>query len=237
VLVPPRHRGPELLDDQRLVAASRDEVAESFREIRRLNRISGASWLVIRQTRALLPPSRGSVLDVGTGTADTPLAMLRWAARHGIHLSVTGLDVSPTMLEEARRLVGDAPVSLVQGDARRLPFVAEEFDVAVSLGVLHHFDEEDAVQVLREMWRVSRFGIVVTDLERSYLHYWLARLSLRFLTHNRFTRQDGALSVLRAYTPDELRRLAERAGIPALSVRRHLPVLQVLLARKVAHGP
>jgi SAM-dependent methyltransferase len=285
--VPPRHVGPELLDDPATVAAAPDEVAASFAEIRRLNRIAGGTSAVLRALRPLLPVTEASldispagtqsrtsethvqevspadaplptpgahvlgtgaadtpipatetrILDVGTGTADTPLALLHWAARHDRRAAVTGLDVSPTLLAEARRLVGTAPVTLVQGDARALPFPDAACDVAICLGVLHHFDEPEAVVVLREMWRVSRVGIVVVDLRRGYGMYALAWLALHLLSRNRFTRHDGLLSVLRAYTPPELTRLAHTAALPAPRVQRTLPGLQVLTARHIPIRP
>jgi ubiquinone/menaquinone biosynthesis C-methylase UbiE len=228
--VPPRHRGRELLDDPAVVAASPREVAASFAEIRRLNRLAGGTRAVRRALQPLLPAGEARVLDVGTGTADTPLALLAWAARVGRPLHLTGLDISPTLLTEARRLVGNAPVTLVEGDARSLPWPDGAFDVAVSLGVLHHFSEAEASGVLREMARVSRRGIVVVDLRRSYPMYWLARIALRLLTRNRFTRNDGVLSVLRAYTPEELAMLARDAGLQAVSVRTVLPGLVTLTA-------
>jgi hypothetical protein len=61
-----------------------------------------------------------------------------------------------------------------------------------------------AAGLLCEMARVARIGVIVTDLRRSHAAYWGARLLALGIT-NRLTRHDGPLSVLRAYTPAEVR--------------------------------
>jgi ubiquinone/menaquinone biosynthesis C-methylase UbiE len=188
--------------------------------------------MVQRHIAPLLPAVSATVLDVGTGAADTPLALLEWANRSHRHLDVTGLDVSPQILEVAREVVGRHPVTLVPGDARALPFPDTSFDVVISLGVLHHFDGADACRVLREMWRVARIGIVVADLERSYPAYLLAQVVLRTIVRNPLTRHDGLISVKRSYTAAELRALAGSAGLTGAIVHRHFPLLQVLVARR-----
>jgi hypothetical protein len=100
------------------------------------------------------------------------------------------------------------------------------------LGVLHHFDETDACQVLREMWRVARVGIVAADLERSYPLYFGAQLALRTIVRHPVTRHDGLISVRRSFTAPELRALAQTAGLSGAKVRRHRLFLQILTARK-----
>jgi ubiquinone/menaquinone biosynthesis C-methylase UbiE len=182
----------------------------------------------------MLPASSATVLDVGTGAADTPVALLEWATRSHRHLDVTGLDVSPEILEIARQFVRRRPVTLVLGDARTLPFSDRSFDVVMSLGVLHHFDDDESCQVLQEMWRVAYVGIVVADLERSYAAYLLAQLVLHTIVRNPLTRHDGLISVMRSYTATELAALGREAGLTDAVVHRRPPFLQVLVARKVS---
>jgi hypothetical protein len=78
--------------------------------------------------------------------------------------------------------------------------------------VLHHFSEEDAVRLLREMGRVTRQALIVNDLRRSPTALVLIWLITRFV-RSRMTRYDGPLSVRRAFTLEEMRRLAHAAGL------------------------
>ena len=72
-----------------------------------------------------------TVLDVGTGTGVVAIT----AARAGA--SVTGLDLTPTLLDVARenaRVAGLATTQWFEGDAESLPFPDGQFDVVLSSG-------------------------------------------------------------------------------------------------------
>jgi hypothetical protein len=79
--------------------------------------------------------------------------------------------------------------------------------------VMHHFDPPDAVAFLREARRVARRGVVVNDLVRGRLNWAGAWLLARVATRNRLTRNDGPLSVRRAYTRAEAQALLASAGL------------------------
>jgi len=70
--------------------------------------------------------------------------------------------------------------------------------------VLHHFAEGDAATLLREMDRVARIRVIVSDIRRSWIAaagLWLVSFPLRF---HAVSRHDGVVSVLRGFTPSEL---------------------------------
>jgi ubiquinone/menaquinone biosynthesis C-methylase UbiE len=118
---------------------------------------------------------------------------------------------------------------LVRADGRSLPFRSGAFDAAFSTLTLHHLSEEGAVEVVREMARVSRGPVVVTDLERSLPAYLGARLlaGTRW-RHDDVTRYDGPLSVRRSFTARELRTVAARAKLPGARVVRRFPFLALV---------
>lgn len=93
-----------------------------------------------------------SVLDVGTGTGNVAIP----AAKVGA--SVTGLDLTPEMLDKAhaRARAAGAQVEWVLGDAEQLPFPDESFDVVLStFGVQFAPDQQRAAA---ELLRVCRPG-------------------------------------------------------------------------------
>jgi ubiquinone/menaquinone biosynthesis C-methylase UbiE len=92
----------------------------------------------------------------------------------------------------------------VCGDALRLPFADHSVDIVMCSQVLHHFAGADALQLLREMNRVARVRVIVSDLRRSWIAaagLWLASFPLRF---HAVSRHDGVVSVMRGFTPEEL---------------------------------
>jgi ubiquinone/menaquinone biosynthesis C-methylase UbiE len=121
---------------------------------------------------------------------------------------------------------------LARADVRTLPWSDGAFDVVSCCLALHHFTSVDAVRALREMWRVASSAIVVTDLTRSYAAYIGTWLATRTVASNVLTKHDGPLSVLRAYSPQEMGELAAAAGISPVTVQAYPLFRQVLIGWK-----
>jgi ubiquinone/menaquinone biosynthesis C-methylase UbiE len=197
----------------------------NLRDLRRLNRLSGGVALSRWGVNQLLDGSTeaGSVIDVGTGGADIPVALLADAAWRGRTLEVTAVDSRSEVLAAARlarpSLERIQRLRLALVDPERLPYQNETFDVGHASLVVHHLDEEPAVRFLAELGRVSRRGVVINDLHRGELGLFGAWLAGRFLTRNRYTRDDSLLSVRRAYTIAETEALLRRAGLEPVDRR------------------
>jgi ubiquinone/menaquinone biosynthesis C-methylase UbiE len=190
----------------------------NLRDLERANRWLGGADLSARAIEALAGDRQSlTVLDVGTGAADIPVALLARAARDGRRLRVTGIDHRPEILAAAvarqPRLGTMAGLELHVGDGRSLPFPDRSFDIAHASLLLHHLEPGAAVAILREMSRVARRGIVVNDLLRGRLAWLGAWLLSHLATRNRYTRHDAPLSVRRAYTVAELTSLIAAAGL------------------------
>jgi ubiquinone/menaquinone biosynthesis C-methylase UbiE len=224
-LVPPlaRRDEPELMDAPDL---DPEELAGNLRDIRRVNRLLGGTAIVLRHLPTLITAApRGrclTVLDLATGSADIPVAISRWAKRNRQAMTIVASDSSEQMLADARRQVSSSPkISLVRYDARSVPLPDASFDIVLLSLSLHHFPPDEAVRVLREMRRLARVGFIVNDLRRCRLGYLGAHLAGKLTTRNRLTRHDAPLSVLRAYTPDELADLLRQAGVTDAEISTH----------------
>lgn len=108
-----------------------------------------------------------SVLDVGTGTGE--LAFMS-AKRAGPEGSVTGLDITPAMLEMAKLKVPDldlpTEVTFVVGDALDMEFGDDTFDLVTSGYMLRNVT--DIKTAVSEMYRVLKPGglAVVAELAK-----------------------------------------------------------------------
>lgn len=113
---------------------------------------------------SLGPLTKGErVLDLGCGAGTDTLIAAQMVGAEGY---VTGIDMTPEMLDRARASAAEmaTSVDLVEGEAESLPFADESFDVIVSNGVIDLIPDKDAV--LSEMFRVLRPGgrIQVADV-------------------------------------------------------------------------
>lgn len=199
-LLPARRRGMEHLDVPGVEPALQ---RRSLRDVALANRLFGGTRAVLGELERVLPalPAVGAtLLDVGTGLGDIPARAARMAARRGIRLTTLGLDAAEALARSSRAVLHAAMV----GDVRRLPFADGSVDVVTCSQVLHHFADADAVAVLRELDRVARVAVIVSDLRRSWLAaagIWAASFPLGF---HPVSRHDGVLSVLRGFTAAEL---------------------------------
>jgi SAM-dependent methyltransferase len=191
----------------------------NLRDLRRVNRFLGGSWISRMAVETLLDGGSGphSILDVGTGAADIPATMLRLAPLRGLDLRIVALDSRPEILAAARALDPSLDdrrdLQFATADGRALPYPDRSFDIVHSSMVVHHLEPREAVAFLREAKRVARTGIVVNDLVRGRPQLAGAWLLSRLFTRNRLTRNDGPLSVRRAYTRVEVKALLASAGL------------------------
>ena len=96
------------------------------------------------------------VLDLGSGAGTDTLVAAQMVGDDG---SVTGIDMTPEMLTKARsaaREAGIENVTFVEGEAERLPFADESFDVVISNGVIDLIPDKDAA--FAELHRVLVSG-------------------------------------------------------------------------------
>lgn len=219
LLTPARRRGFEILDDPSVDPAVR---LQSMGDVARSNRWLGglrAASAEVRDAIERFPRDAPiTLLDVGTGLADIPHEAARCARQLGIHLTTIGLDGASTVLLEARRRTSCA----VCASAFALPFADRSIDVVMCSQLLHHFADDDVARVLRELDRVARREVIVSDLRRSWIAaagFWLVSFPLRF---HRVTRHDGVVSVLRGFTAGELREMVRDAVAAAPTITRRL---------------
>lgn len=212
------------------------DLSDCLDTIARFNAFFGGRFLTVRHVKRLItrmPPVRPvTVLDVGTGCADLPRALVRWARRAGRPIRVIALDRDPEMLRVARRYVADCPeITLVQGDALCMPVKPESVDVVISALTLHHLEPEPAVRFLGELDAAAGGGWLVNDLLRGRVALGMVWLVTRLFTRNRMARHDGPLSVRRAYTLAETARLCEKAGLFDVRLSSYGPLARLCAVR------
>jgi ubiquinone/menaquinone biosynthesis C-methylase UbiE len=110
----------------------------------------------------LRPEAGASLLDAGCGTGHFSRRFAR------IGLSVTGIDPDPVALKFAMMEGGN--IRYMQWNALELPFCDDAFGYSVAITSLCFIEEP--LQVLREMWRVTRHTLVLGLLNRHSLLHW-----------------------------------------------------------------
>lgn len=211
------------------------QLRRSLTFIRRVNALFGYTratlWHLERFSARWTRGERIDILDLATGSADVPLAIVRWGARRGFDVRVVGVDRHAKTIHAAREATAHEPrIRIVQGDALHLPFSAGSFDYVMCSMFLHHLSDAEAVTVLRSIDDIARRGIIAADLLRHRRAY--AWISLFTLAANPIVRHDARVSVRQAFSTDEVLALRERAGLGFTRYHRHFGHRFVLAGEK-----
>ncbi len=191
------------------------ELRGNLRDLERLNRWFGGTAAVLDELERLRGRDRWlRILDAGTGGADIPRAIVRWASRGGLRVEIVACERHPQIARMARECCsGFWEIEILEQDLLAARWPAGFFDFALCSLTLHHFDDHEAVALLRRLAAAARTAVIVSDLERSPLALAGVWVATRVLSRNRMTRHDGPLSVRRAFQTEELVQLGVRAGL------------------------
>jgi len=172
------------------------------------------------------------VLDLGSGTGDLAISIVRQAKNYAM---VTAFDYSETMLAAAARkaeaAVGKGHITFIYGEAGSLPFPDEHFDcVGISFAFRNLTYKNPVAKVhIAEIFRVlspgGRCVIVETSQPKSRVVRGLFHLYLRWvvawaghrLSGNRAAYQYLAESAARFYSAEEIKEMLMVAGFRQVS--------------------
>jgi SAM-dependent methyltransferase len=214
-----RLRTEEQMDDPGLDPAVYDRVLADLERVNRWTFSGRPTIAFLRRAARGMPAFR--LLDVGFGHGDMLRRIGRWARRRGIAVDLVGVDLNPNSEAAARAAT---PVAMAidyrTGDYRDIP---GPFDFVVSSLVAHHMTDAQLDAFIRFMEEQATGGWLINDLHRHGFSYppvpWLARL----LGAHRIVREDGQLSIARAFRPDDWRAILGAAGIEDARIVRRFP--------------
>lgn len=209
-----------------------EEYDRFLHDIRLVNRLAGDNRALkntlLREIKAE-DLREFSVLDVGAGSGELLRTIARFARRSNRKASLCGLELNArsaqSILEESMNF---GEIEAIRGNALDLPFADEAFDYAICSLFTHHFTDEAIVTILGEMSRVARRRIFIIDLHRHRAAYALYKVFCAAFQISRLVREDGSLSILRSFTPAELKSLGEAANLKNPAVEEYFPFRLVL---------
>ncbi|MEZ6059243.1 MAG: methyltransferase domain-containing protein [Planctomycetaceae bacterium] len=235
-----RIRQNELMDDPSIDPGSHQQALRGLRRINWFSRIESVLWAAMlpATTAAVCEHRQLTVLDIASGGGDLVVRLGRRFCLHGIDVRIDGCDISSTAVAVASRSASDAGLrnvrfhqcNVFEGD---LP--GDQHDVVMCSLFLHHLDQQQAVHLMQIMKYSATALVLVDDLCRSRIGYWLAWAGCRLLSRSPVVHADGPMSVEGAFTCDEATRIAEQAGMDGTTIQRHWPQ-RFLLKWKAAAG-
>lgn len=190
-----------------------DLLTETLDQLARINRYLGGNQVTMNGLKKILkdhPADKPlTIVDMGCGNGDLLRCIAEYGKKVGYDFRLIGIDANAHTVAYARKLSGNyKELSFQQLDVFSEEFQKLEYDLVLATLFLHHFSEEEIVTLLQSVMKTATVGMVVNDLHRNALAYFLFRL-LGLFIRNPMTREDGLISIRKAFKREDLENMSK----------------------------
>jgi len=204
----------ELMDD---FTVGGDLLRDTLDKLDNINKWLGGNQVTLNGIKKILkayPKEKPiSILDLGCGSGDMLRRVAAFGTNEGYTFKLIGIDANTEAIKYAKKLSIDyKEITFLELDIFSDEFKELEYDVVLTTLFLHHFKEDQLVELLKEIIDKSSIGIVVNDLHRHSVAYYLFKL-LGLVIKNDMVKQDGLTSILRGFKRNELEEISKRIKI------------------------
>ena len=195
------------------------DMQKCMRDVGNIGSITGVHWTVLRWldrfAGSSIRPLR--ILDAGCGGGELLRRIERWASRRNIPVSLIGIDLNSDAICAARESTPQH--SMIRWAVGDVALWTEPVDLIVSSYLAHHLDDDAVVRFLKWMEQTVCRGWLIHDLYRSRVAIAGFRAMAQISQWHPFVREDGVISIRRAFMPAEWREYVKQAGIAPHNVR------------------
>ncbi len=204
----------ELMDD---FSIGGDLLRDTLDKLENINRWLGGNKVTVNGLKILLknhPKHKEiTIVDIGCGHGDILRDVAKFGRKHNYTFKLLGVDANPTAIDYANELSVKYPeLSFKTQDIFSEDFQSQKFDVVLATLFLHHFKEKELIAFLENAVKQTRIGIVVNDLHRHKIAYYLFMFLSIFIS-NKMIIEDGLTSVLRGFKRQDLKRISLKIHI------------------------
>jgi 2-polyprenyl-3-methyl-5-hydroxy-6-metoxy-1,4-benzoquinol methylase len=214
----------ELLDGDNIPF---EDIKITMKELEVINSYLGGHTITLQGFKKLLSTRRSiSVCEIGCGGGDNLKVIYRWAAKNNINVRCSGIDINPECITYARTNCKGMDIHFIVSDYKYVMFENKP-DIIFSSLFCHHFTDDELVSMLHWIKGNSSVGFFINDLHRHWLAYYLINGLTRLFSRSYLVKNDGHLSVLRAFTKKDWENIFRKAGVRNYTIKwkwafRHL---------------
>ena len=206
-----RANGMEIMDD---FSVQGPILRDTLKKLSLINKWLGGDIVTTNGLKKLLknhPKSKKiTILDVGCGGGDTLRSISRFGKNAGYSFELIGIDANKHVVEYAKNIAEkNEKIEFIECNIFSEEFNKMEYDVVICSLFLHHFQEPQLTDILSSILVKSSIGILVNDLHRSSIAYFLFK-SLSLFISNEMVVQDGLTSIRRGFKYEELKQLSKK---------------------------
>ena len=194
-----------------------EEMESLLTDLKRVNTLLGGVGVTTNGIKELLKhhpkDKKVRIVDLGCGDGELLRQCALWSRKNKFKVELIGIDANPHILKEAKTRSKMYP----EIKYRVLNIFSEEIktldvDICLCTLFLHHFKEDPLVSFLENTLKQTKIAIVVNDLHRHTLAYYLFML-LSIFIKNKMIIEDGLTSVLRGFKREDLVKISQRIQV------------------------
>jgi 2-polyprenyl-3-methyl-5-hydroxy-6-metoxy-1,4-benzoquinol methylase len=216
-----RTNDSEIMDDFLLEGA---ELKDALDKIAKINQLLGGNSLTLLGVKELIvnnpKTTEITIVDVGCGNGDMLRTLADYGVQHNLKFNLIGVDANQFTINHAITLSKKYPnIAYRCEDIFDKPFKELKYDIVLCTLTLHHFKEEEIIEMMTTFYEKSRLGVVINDLHRNVVAYRLFQSLCFVFQLNAMSRQDGLVSILRGFKKDELLRFSEKLNFKKYTIQ------------------
>lgn len=200
-----RSEKQEIMDDPNLDLLTLKDV---FIDINKVNTILNGYAVTLKAIEKMLdthPQNSYTLMDLGCGDGDMLKQIAHYFKARTASLNLIGIDLNENAIKIATENCKAFPnISFLRQDVLTWDTDAPSCDILLCTLTMHHFSEEEISIFLKKIIQLPRIGIIINDLQRSKLSYFLFKVFSTVFIRTDIAKYDGLLSIKRAFTKLEL---------------------------------
>jgi 2-polyprenyl-3-methyl-5-hydroxy-6-metoxy-1,4-benzoquinol methylase len=209
-----RTQEAEIMDDFSLQG---EELREALDQITRINQLLGGNKVTLEGIKKVIPSNKTetiTIADIGCGNGDMLRMLSDFAQKNKLDFKLIGIDANEFTINYAKKLSVNYPnIDYQCVDIFSEDFKTLKFDIIVCTLTLHHFTNEQILNIITTFRDNAKTGIIINDLHRSKLAYRLFELICFIFKLNRMSRQDGLVSILRGFKKNEIEEFSKKLNL------------------------
>ncbi|MFD0939270.1 methyltransferase domain-containing protein [Pedobacter boryungensis] len=215
-----RSAAPEIMDDFKLEG---EILRDALDKIASINRLLGGNKVTLNGVKELIRNKPNQeiirIIDIGCGNGDMLRALADYGKSNNLNFELIGIDANNFTVDHARNLSVDYEnISYECKDIFENLDKKTDCEIMLCTLTLHHFTDEDIIRLIQNFKNSAKLGIVINDLHRSAIAYYLFSVLCFVFRLNDMSREDGLVSILRGFKKADLQRYSKQLNLNFCSI-------------------
>lgn len=214
-----RSDAPEMMDD---FAMEGEILRDALDKLASINKLLGGNSVTIDGVKKLLSGTDKKrsikIVDIGCGNGDMLRILADFAKQKQLNFELIGVDANQFTINHAKQLsVNYQNISYQCEDIFKDDIA--NCDIILCTLTLHHFKDHEIIDLLTRFKKAASLGMVINDLQRSALAYYLF-IGLCFVFGlNHMSKEDGLVSISRGFKKADLQFYSKQSQLKNCSIK------------------